>query len=264
MLYFFTMVALLTLITQTGGIILIVAYALWKWFKWDIALLRLGSFFALYLLINLAVIPFIAPSFHRKPLPIINDVLRPQNWLTVLTNRHYVHEDMYAVLVEVGQQYQQQFPDRKLVYLDAGFPLGKSFPLPPHRAHFDGKAIDIAFAYRDQTTGLALRRSPNWLGYGRYEGPERGEPNWPHDCQEQGSWWYGIPHLFALRALEEVEVAEDPTRTQIHMFATHPKVTRIFLEPHLKQRWRLMGQNKVRFHGCKAMRHDDHFHLSIR
>ena len=37
---------------------------------------------------------------------------------------------------------------------------------------------------------------------------------------------------------------------------------KIFIEPHLKQRLGIKNQ-KVRFHGCGAVRHDDHIHLQI-
>ena len=34
----------------------------------------------------------------------------------------------------------------------------------------------------------------------------------------------------------------------------------IFIEPHLKNRLKI-GNNRIRFHGCKAVRHDDHIHF---
>ena len=259
------LVVLLTLLTQTGGAILLLAWVLWKVLKWDLAWVRLGTFVALYFVLNFTLTPYLAERYHKQPLPLRSEIIRPQNWFTVLTNRHYVHDKLYTTLMEVAEKYHQQFPERALLYLDAGFPLGERYPLLPHRAHFDGKAIDMAFAYSDTETETPLRRSPNFMGYGRYEGPRSGEPNWPQQCKDQqGSWWYSLPHVFALRPFNDVSLDAAATRWQLRTFAEHPSTTRIFLEPHLKQRWRLMRHDKVRFHGCKAMRHDDHYHLSVR
>ena len=262
-LYFLVSAVLLTLLTQTGGVILIVAYLMWKLLKWDLAILRIGSFVAMYLVINLLLVPSLAGYFGRRPLPVVHDHLRPQNWFTVLANRNYVSDELYQVVMDAAADYHATFPDRKLVYLDAAFPLGEKLPLPPHRAHSRGTAIDLAFAYTDADTGEPRRRAPNFLAYGRYEDPQGNEPNWPRDCRASGSWWYGLPQVFALRAFDNVEVDRDATRKQLQQFSRHPKVKRIFLEPHLKQRWHLMAENKIRFHGCKAMRHDDHYHVEI-
>ena len=37
---------------------------------------------------------------------------------------------------------------------------------------------------------------------------------------------------------------------------------KIFIEQHLKTRMKL-NNSKIRFHGCRAVRHDDHVHLQI-
>ena len=41
------------------------------------------------------------------------------------------------------------------------------------------------------------------------------------------------------------------------------RIDKIFLEPHLKDRFGLQSP-KVRFAGCRAARHDDHLHVQIR
>jgi len=41
------------------------------------------------------------------------------------------------------------------------------------------------------------------------------------------------------------------------------RARRAFLEPHLVDRLRL-DANFVRFQGCNAARHDDHFHIELR
>jgi hypothetical protein len=39
-----------------------------------------------------------------------------------------------------------------------------------------------------------------------------------------------------------------------------PRIGKIFIEPHLKQRF-APSEAKIRFQGCRAARHDDHIHL---
>lgn len=46
-------------------------------------------------------------------------------------------------------------------------------------------------------------------------------------------------------------------------FARRRAIGKLFLEPHLKSRWRLGAYDKIRFHGCKAVRHDDHLHIQL-
>lgn len=41
------------------------------------------------------------------------------------------------------------------------------------------------------------------------------------------------------------------------------RVGKLFLEPHLK-RVLIPSNEKVRFQGCRAARHDDHLHLQLR
>jgi len=36
---------------------------------------------------------------------------------------------------------------------------------------------------------------------------------------------------------------------------------RILIEPHLERRWNMEGDDKLRFAGCQAARHDDHLHV---
>ena len=40
-------------------------------------------------------------------------------------------------------------------------------------------------------------------------------------------------------------------------------IKKIFIEPHLKTRWGLKNYQKIRYHGCHAVRHDDHIHVQL-
>lgn len=48
----------------------------------------------------------------------------------------------------------------------------------------------------------------------------------------------------------------------ISLFAERPVIGKLFIEPHLKTRLKLTS-NKIRFHGCQAVRHDDHMHVQM-
>jgi len=42
-----------------------------------------------------------------------------------------------------------------------------------------------------------------------------------------------------------------------------PNLGKVFVEPHLKTRMKLVD-SKIRFHGCGAVRHDDHIHIQLK
>ena len=56
---------------------------------------------------------------------------------------------------------------------------------------------------------------------------------------------------------------KNKTSTLIKVILSYQNTRRIFLEPYLKQKLNLGNFNKIRFHGCQAVRHDDHIHLDI-
>ena len=53
------------------------------------------------------------------------------------------------------------------------------------------------------------------------------------------------------------------TKRLLLKFIRQPQIKKIFLEPHLKQRLGLQKEKKIRFHGCRAVRHDDHIHIQL-
>ncbi len=52
------------------------------------------------------------------------------------------------------------------------------------------------------------------------------------------------------------------TAALVNILAANKRVEKIFIEPHLKRRLGLSSP-KIRFHGCQAVRHDDHVHVQI-
>ena len=249
-------VLVLTVFTQVGGIIYLIAL-LWPkrllparpptW------LLRMSFFLSLYLLSSYWIVPQLAPLFGRKPLP--NDgSLRAHHWHIPLLNRHYAKPALHEVLVRAAAKQ-----DLQTYYLDAGFPFWDWFLMFPHLSHGDGNQVDVAFYYRDPE-GKQVK-APPLSGYGYYDGAKPGEVDYSAICTGKGYWQYDVKAGGKKEITEEAQPDHQATVQLIRALTAQPRVGKIFLEPHLKARWGLSANAKVRFHGCQASRHDDHFHL---
>ncbi len=254
---------ILTILTQIGGLIYIPVLIISKKLnlnKRKTSLLFTGS----YLIFTLLIIPLITPLFGRSPLPIKGN-LEPQNYLTVLLNRHYVKKDLKAQLVMAAGTMNDQFPGTSVRYLDANFPFISGFPLLPHLSHNDGKKVDLGFFYTNKETGNASNASPSFIGYGVYDSPGEGETNYPKRCKTEGYWQYGfLERLVPQWKADSYTVDVARTKALLKILLAQKETSKIFIEPHLKTRWGLSQYDKVRFHGCQAVRHDDHIHLQIQ
>ncbi|MBR08049.1 MAG: hypothetical protein CMP48_10210 [Rickettsiales bacterium] len=253
------LVLTLTILTQIGGVIYVLTYFLSKRLSFN-TLKSFMIFLGVYLVVSVAVLPVIAPFFGRKPLPLFGN-LRPVNYLTCVLNRHYVVAELDEVLVEMSDDYSEKFGG-SVNYLDANFPLFNGFPLMPHLSHNDGKKVDLAFCYDDKS-GSMTDHVPSWIGYGAYDEPKEGEQNYPKLCSEKGYWQYGLLKWITFDN-RGYKVNSKRTSWIIKRVTLDDRVSKVFIEPHLKARWGLNGNDKVRFHGCQAVRHDDHIHLQIR
>lgn len=266
-------VALLTVLTQVGGLIWLAMLPFFHFInkkklpRWKGRLLKAGGFFWGYFLASLIIIPPLASLGGRVPLPMGpgNENLKPLNFLTVLANRHYVDEELYAVLENVGSELTADYPEATIHYLDANFPFFDGFPLLPHLSHSDGEKVDLAFYYQDADTQEPLPGgAPAWLGYGAFEAPRGGESDKPTSCQSENSL-YDFAGLLNFKYDDDNYVVNEAwTAELIAILAKQDQVGKIFIEPHLKSRWKLSSINKVRFHGCHAVRHDDHIHVELR
>ncbi|QHI35683.1 hypothetical protein IMCC3317_10300 [Kordia antarctica] len=261
------LVILLTILTQVGGL----AYLIYLGLKrrntilaWKRKVMNFGMFLVIYSILSFVILPVLASTiYNRKALPITNTALKPLRMYTYLMNRHYVHEDLYAVLLSETATMQEEFPETTTYYLDASFPLGANFPLLPHWSHNDGRKIDLAFYYTDATTKQNKNGSPSWLGYGVCESPKIGEENMPEFCAEKGYFQYSFLEKIVPQH-NKGNYVFDRVRTKylIEKLTASSKIKKIFIEPHLKKRMKLTS-SKIRFHGCHAVRHDDHIHLQL-
>ncbi|MEO1050258.1 MAG: hypothetical protein AAFX87_06520 [Bacteroidota bacterium] len=259
----------LTIITQIGGIVLLLTLFFYpainrKWLKKRIRFaIKSGVFILLYLATCLWIVPWLAPAFGRKALPK-SGLLAPRSHITWLLNRHYVNHTLFDVLESTAIKMNSTYPETQLLYLDANFPFFDGFPLLPHLSHDDGKKVDLAFFYKDKSTHMQTNTSPSFLGYGAYVAPLNGELDQPELCKKQGYWQYDLADYLTLGMIDNsLAVDNQRTKTLLTILAQNSKISKIFIEPHLVSRWRLRRYPKIRYHGCHAVRHDDHIHLQI-
>ncbi len=260
--------AILTVLTQVGGIIYLLSFATHKFInnktnhKYPRSFYKFVSFFIIYCIATFALVPLIAKPFGRVPLPVFeSNHLQPQNTLTCFLNRHYVNLILRKTAFEVSTQMNEKHPNTIVNYLDANFPFIKGFSLFPHLSHNDGKKLDISFCYIDNKTGDETNECPSFIGYGICEEPRPGEKNTAEYCK--GNWQYSFLRQIIPQGNKK-NFSFDSVRTKeiVNLFASNKAIGKIFVEPHLKTRLSL-SSSKIRFHGCQAVRHDDHIHVQL-
>ena len=115
---------------------------------------------------------------------------------------------------------------------------------------------------KSETSTNGFNRAPTFLGYGLAEKPKKGEFDQPAACEEQGHWQYSIISKLT-PAKKNYEFDASANSRLLQILYRNARIRKIFIEPHLKQRLGLGGVDKIRFHGCKAVRHDDHIHVQL-
>ncbi len=247
-------ILVLTTITQIGGII----WCLALFISYKTQKKKRLIFPILYLIFNLLLIPPLARYFGRVKLPIINKPLKPKNWMYPLLFRNYVTPELNKVLKTASKTLEKD--GITITYLDANFPFIDRFPLLPHLSHNDGKKIDICFMYKDKK-GHKTDKKPSVSGYGAYI---NNTSNTTSRCIKQGYWQYDFTKYLTFGSFNNLTFDSKNTKKIINQFLASSKTDKIFIEPYLKQGLGLSNKNKIRFHGCQAVRHDDHIHIQIK
>jgi hypothetical protein len=263
-------VILLTVVTQVGGIILLLSLPLRIVInrrtnrKLIQRLLHATAFITLYLVAVFVLVPIIAKPFGRVPLPAFESKhVRPTNIFTCLMLRNYIRPEMRQIVYGVADKMNQKYPGSIVNYLDANFPFYNGFPLFPHLSHNDGKKLDISFYYK-MKDHLDSNDVPSFIGYGVCEGPLPGEEDKPSLCRNKGYWQYNaLEGIVSQKKKSDFIFDDERTRTLITQFTSHNKIEKLFIEPHLKTRMKLTHA-KIRYHGCQAVRHDDHIHVQLK
>ncbi|MDJ1500135.1 hypothetical protein [Xanthocytophaga agilis] len=261
---------LFTILTQIGGIVWLLCIPLLNYIKRHV-LHKIQRWIAyvlgpslIYLIVTFSVIPLLASLWGRVPLPVTNVSLRPLTLMTVLLNRHYVRKELRNVVLETSAQMAEKFPGTFVCYLDAGFPFINGFPLLPHLSHNDGRKLDLAFFYKDAVTQQPVTDTPSPIGYGICEEPALNEENTAVYCASKGYWQYSLLQKIIPQGNKNDYIFDSQrTKAIIQLLAQHKRIGKIFIEPHLKKRMHLIAYNKIRFHGCQAVRHDDHIHIQL-
>jgi hypothetical protein len=252
----------LTILTQIGGVIYLISLVFITKNKANYKLKRSVFFITLYLITTFLIIPNIAPVFGRTKI-CENQNLSSHNFITKLCNRNYVKSELNIILQDISKTLKATNSELKVVYLDANFPFFDGFPLLPHLSHNDGKKIDISFIYENKN-GEVTNLKPSISGYGVFENPKKGEINITEDCKKRGFWQYDFTKYITLGHVNKnLKLSEKATGLLVLELLKHKNISKIFIEPHLKTRLKL-NHNKIRFHGCRAVRHDDHIHFQIK
>ena len=166
--------------------------------------------------------------------------------------------------MDVAEEMHKKYPGTITNYLDANFPFIDKFPLLPHLSHNDGKKLDLSFSYIDSRTGEPTNDCPSIIGYGVCEEPLPSEVNTSVYCDHKGYWQYSFLKKIIPQSKKEFYAFDNErTKELVNLFAAQPEIGKIFIEPHLKTRLGLTS-DKIRFHGCQAVRHDDHIHVQLK
>lgn len=247
-------VLLLTVLTQVGGLIWLIS--LWIGIKTKKK--KRFVFPTVYLVFNLLIIPLIAPWFGRTQLPVFNSIMKPQSYIYALAFRNYVTPELESVLMKASIDLLHL--GIHVNYLDANFPFIDGFPLLPHLSHNDGKKIDIAFQYKTKS-GKPTNKKSSLLGYGNYATTNNSTSDY---CKSKGYWQYNITRHLKITTNSDLVLDKENTKTLIQGLLYRAENEKLFIEPYLKEELGLQNYSEIRFHGCQAVRHDDHIHLQIK
>ncbi|WP_434998159.1 hypothetical protein ACRZ5S_04730 [Vibrio scophthalmi] len=255
-------VVFFAILTQVGALTYLLSTLVSKLFKIKSFSYKVLLNIALYALFTFALVPIIAPIFGR--VAITNTaVLKPWNyWVTVGLNRNYVVPELEQVLQKLSKDMMPQSPSVILYYLDAGFPFFDKYPLLPHLSHHDGKKVDLSYLYQDEK-GNFTNLKPSISGYGVFESSNENEYNTAKFCKDNGYFQYDYPKFLTLgRTDSKLTFSNLWNKKLMHSILANDAVIKVFIEPHLVKRLGLID-NRIRFHGCGAVRHDDHIHIQI-
>ena len=248
-----------TILTQIGGVVLLISLLISNKIKNNFRFKKTLIFLSTYLLFTFLIVPILAPIFGREPIKH-TDTIHPTNYMTVILNRNYVRPAMNELLSQTEQELEGT--GIQLRYLDANFPFINGFPLIPHLSHNDGKKLDLSLVYESKNGKISnLKKSMS--GYGDFEGPRETEEDKISFCKKEGYFQYDYPKYVTFGKInQDLIFSQKGTKTLIDAILKNKNLGKLFIEPHLKQRLNLKD-SRVRYHGCRAVRHDDHIHIQL-
>lgn len=252
------LILLLTVLTQIGGVIFLLCLGICYRMKLHHLLWKI--FPPVYVLFSLLIIPNTAPFFGREEV-LNTENIKQIHWLYRLANRNYVTPELNDVLKTLSGKVSEQ--GIIITCLDANFPFMDGFPLLPHLSHKDGKKIDLSLVYENQA-GEIVNLQKSRSGYGVFEAPNKGEHNQIEKCKSAGYFQYDYPKYLTFgKVNEDLKLSEKGTKILIDNILKDKRISKVFLEPHLVERLQFQHP-KMRYHGCGAVRHDDHIHIQVK
>tara|TARA_R110002072_G_scaffold153551_1_gene303292 strand:+ start:317 stop:1111 length:795 start_codon:yes stop_codon:yes gene_type:complete len=258
----FIIIILLTVFTQIGGILYLISVLVIKSKSRKKRVKQFLTFTILYIFSTFLIVPHVAKLCGREKIKE-TEIIKANTFFTKLLNRNYVKPALNNVLQKISIDFEKKQKGIKILYLDANFPFLNKFPLLPHLSHNDGKKIDLSLIY-ELENGEITNKKPSLSGYGVFENPKKNEIKQFEICEEKGYWQYDFPkYLTFVKVNSEIKFSEIATKDLMNSILNQAEISKIFIEPHLKNRMNLKS-SKIRFHGCKAVRHDDHIHLQIK
>lgn len=261
-----TVAILLTLLTQIGGLVLLVAIWARRLLGWPRRFVVTLSLFVVLYAVSSMVTTIIAPVFGRVPLPCLadqQDRLVIRSALLCVMNRHYVVPELKEAARALAGEIDRQFPDTMTLALDGNFPFIDGFPLLPHLSHADGRKLDIAFYYEDEQGQFRDGQTPSPIGYFAFEQPRPGATLPCAGREDVLTTRWDLDFLQFLHAGWRLE--ERRTRAALQWLVDQGPaygVDKVFVEPHIAERLDVSGP-LIRFQGCRAARHDDHIHIQV-
>lgn len=250
----------LTVLTQIGGIVYLLSLIISRKWNKKLKFKTLIIFIGLYLLSTFLIVPLVAPNFGREKVKH-SEKIKPTNYMTVLLNRNYVRPKLNELLSQTEKELSGT--NIEIHYLDANFPIINKFPLLPHLSHNDGKKIDISLIY-ETDSGKITDKQKSISGYGVFENPKSNEYNQIEKCLQSGYFQYDYPkHVTFGKINKELNFSEKGTERLIKSILKNRNLGKLFIEPHLKSRMNLKDK-RIRYHGCRAVRHDDHIHIQLK
>ncbi|WP_421920036.1 hypothetical protein [Marinifilum sp.] len=257
----FVLFLVLTIVTQVGGLVYIISLFLCNRIRVAFWGKRFLFFVLLYAFTIILLVPFVAPWFGREKIKD-NSNLKPASYATVILNRNYVSSETQQFIQAISNKLKHENPMIQARYLDACFPFCDGFPLIPHLSHNDGCKIDFSLVYEDQN-GIIANKSKSVSGYGVFEEAKAGEIDQCNECLKRGYFQYDYPKYVTFgRINSDLQFSEKGTKGLVEAILSQRLMTKMFIEPHLKQRLNIKD-DRVRFHGCQSVRHDDHIHVQI-
>lgn len=253
------LILIITIITQIGGLI----YLLTLFLVLNLRLKRIIGFFiffVFYFISTFVIVPPMAKYFGREKV-LTSESIKPTSYMTVLLNRNYVVPEMNDLLRDVDVVLKAS--EVQIRFLDANFPFFNGFPLLPHLSHKDGKKLDLSLVYETEKGNIShLAKSRS--GYGIFVEPKDHEFNQVKKCLDLGYFQYDYPKYLTLgKTNTSLHFSETGTKKLINAILQNSDLEKLFIEPHLKQRLKLTD-TRIRYHGCRAVRHDDHIHIQVR